>query len=79
LNPWLYSNASAGLTDITNRYNEGVGCNGRSIQGFTAVVVSVVLDREVGDRITDILQGWDPVTGLGTPNFESLLKISKAT
>ncbi|KAK9439398.1 tripeptidyl-peptidase 1 precursor [Metarhizium brunneum] len=25
------------------------------------------------------VQGWDPVTGLGTPNFEKLLKVSQST
>ncbi|KAE9364939.1 subtilisin-like protein [Stipitochalara longipes BDJ] len=64
LNPWLYSNATAGLMDITNGANSGCGGTigpSRVIAGFQAV------------------PGWDPVTGLGTPNFESLLKISSAT
>ncbi|KAI9448785.1 subtilisin-like protein [Lactarius psammicola] len=52
LNPWLYSDARAGLNDITSGSNPGCGTD-----GFSAGV------------------GWDPVTGLGTPNFEKLQKI----
>lgn len=59
LNPWLYSGASAGLTDITSGKN--TGCSGViSGAGFFAV------------------SGWDPATGLGTPNFAKLLPIVKA-
>ncbi|KZP30476.1 subtilisin-like protein, partial [Athelia psychrophila] len=49
LNPFLYTNGTAGLTDITSGSNPGCGTN-----GFTARA------------------GWDPVTGLGTPNFGKL-------
>ncbi|KAL3420026.1 Tripeptidyl-peptidase sed4 [Phlyctema vagabunda] len=60
LNPWLYSNATTGLTDITSGKN--TGCSGViSGAGFSAVA------------------GWDPATGLGTPNYAKLLTISKAT
>ncbi|KUI73558.1 Tripeptidyl-peptidase sed3 [Cytospora mali] len=56
LNPWLYSNATSGLTDITSGSNSG--CPRISGAGFDAVT------------------GWDPVTGLGTPVFTSLLALS---
>lgn len=56
LNPWLYANASSGLTDITSGSNSG--CPRISGAGFDAV------------------DGWDPVTGLGTPIFTSLLALS---
>ncbi|KAE8454669.1 hypothetical protein EG329_000292 [Mollisiaceae sp. DMI_Dod_QoI] len=60
LNPWLYSNGTAGLTDIKTGKN--TGCSGTiSGAGFSAV------------------SGWDPATGLGTPNFAALLAISKTT
>ncbi|KAI0727417.1 peptidase S8/S53 domain-containing protein [Fomitopsis betulina] len=49
LNPWLYSNASSALNDITTGDNPGCGTT-----GFNATV------------------GWDPVTGLGSPNFAKL-------
>ncbi|TAQ83531.1 hypothetical protein B7494_g8146 [Chlorociboria aeruginascens] len=60
LNPWLYSTATSGLTDITKGKN--TGCSGViSGAGFSAV------------------SGWDPATGLGTPNYGSLLTISQST
>ncbi|KAG0650254.1 Tripeptidyl-peptidase sed3 [Hyphodiscus hymeniophilus] len=60
LNPWLYSSAVSGLTDITS--GKSTGCSGViSGAGFSAVA------------------GWDPVTGLGTPKYTSLLTISRAT
>ncbi|KAH8678016.1 peptidase S8/S53 domain-containing protein [Xylariales sp. PMI_506] len=59
LNPWLYSNASTALTDITSGGN--TGCTGViKGAGFSAI------------------KGWDPATGLGTPNYELLLTASNA-
>ncbi|OAA62327.1 tripeptidyl peptidase SED3 [Cordyceps fumosorosea ARSEF 2679] len=52
LNPWLYSNATSGLNDITSGSNPGC-----QTQGFSAST------------------GWDPVTGLGTPDLGKLLKL----
>ncbi|OSS43496.1 hypothetical protein B5807_11875 [Epicoccum nigrum] len=59
LNPWLYSTASTGFTDIKN--GKITGCSGAiSGAGFSAVA------------------GWDPATGLGTPNYEALLTFATA-
>jgi tripeptidyl-peptidase I len=58
LNPWLYNN-SAALTDITS--GRSVGCQGQA--GFGRVGAT-----------WNATAGWDPVTGLGTPNFDLLLK-----
>ena len=59
LNPWLYSTASSGFTDIKS--GKITGCSGAiSGAGFSAVA------------------GWDPATGLGTPNYEALLKFATA-
>ncbi|KAH8896384.1 subtilisin-like protein [Thozetella sp. PMI_491] len=49
LNPWLYSGAGNGLTDVSQGSNPGCGTN-----GFSAI------------------QGWDPITGLGTPKYNAL-------
>ncbi|GAW22737.1 hypothetical protein ANO14919_122800 [Xylariales sp. No.14919] len=57
LNPFLYSNADA-FTDITTGY--GSGCTSNSAFGRN------------GAR-WNATQGWDPVTGLGTPDFARLL------
>jgi tripeptidyl-peptidase-1 len=50
LNPWLYSNATAGLTDITSGKN--TGCSGViSGAGFSAVAVSFPLSKGCGSII----------------------------
>ena len=60
LNPWLYNN-SAALTDIT--VGSSSGCSGAEPFG--------------GDGAGwGATKGWDPVTGLGTPKFDALLKIA---
>ncbi|KAI1465987.1 subtilisin-like protein [Daldinia caldariorum] len=66
LNPWLYGEAAAagGFTDIVD--GGSVGCTGRDIySGLPAPYVP-----GAGWNAT---QGWDPVTGLGTPLFDVLL------
>ncbi|KAF2713438.1 subtilisin-like protein [Pleomassaria siparia CBS 279.74] len=60
LNPWLYSTAATGFTDITT--GKIGGCSGVITgAGFNAVA------------------GWDPATGLGTPNYASLLTFATST
>ncbi|KAI1809559.1 tripeptidyl-peptidase [Poronia punctata] len=57
LNPWLYSNADA-FNDVADGY--GSGCTGNSDFG------------RLGAK-WNATSGWDPVTGLGTPDFAKLL------
>jgi tripeptidyl-peptidase-1 len=67
LNPWLYSEGYRGLTDIT----------AGGSQGCFNVALSSGLDApEVPGAGWNATTGWDAVTGLGTPNFEKLLKIA---
>ncbi|KAI1268416.1 tripeptidyl-peptidase 1 [Xylariaceae sp. FL1019] len=61
LNPWLYSDAADGLTDITEGY--GSGCTSNSAFGGR------------GAR-WNATAGWDPVTGLGVPDFGTLLAVA---
>ncbi|KAG5917342.1 hypothetical protein E4U42_007273 [Claviceps africana] len=61
LNPWLYKVPCA-FTDITEGRSEG--CKGHSFSGAPA--------PRVPGAGWDAVEGWDPVTGLGTPRFESL-------
>ena len=71
LNPLLYKTAvekAGALNDITSGNNPGCGTEGFNVckPGFVLrfwklILVSVVLLQAT--------TGWDPVTGLGTPNF----------
>lgn len=64
LNPFLYSIGSIGLTDIVT--GSSVGCGGfDALSGLNSPLV-------IGAG-WEAKTGWDPVTGLGTPNFETLV------
>lgn len=60
LNPWLYAQGYQGLKDIVTGGSTGCGSGNLTIPG-------------AGFNAT---AGWDPVTGLGTPNFGKLLKLT---
>ncbi|KAJ6123170.1 Peptidase S8/S53 subtilisin/kexin/sedolisin, partial [Penicillium capsulatum] len=66
LNPWLYSNGGA-LNDITE--GGSTGCNGRSRFGGDGNGGPVVPYASWNST-----KGWDPVTGLGTPDLPKMLK-----
>lgn len=69
LNPWLYDQGKGGLTDITGGGSRG--CTGRSIySGLEAPYVPYAS--------WNATTGWDPVTGLGTPNFAKLKDIANS-
>ncbi|ORY14941.1 tripeptidyl-peptidase-like protein [Clohesyomyces aquaticus] len=69
LNPWIYSQGFKGLNDITQ--GGSTGCTGRSIySGLPAPYVPWAS--------WNATEGWDPVTGYGTPDFQKLLKLSEA-
>ncbi|KZM23601.1 Tripeptidyl-peptidase I [Ascochyta rabiei] len=68
LNPWIYSKGYQGLTDIKD--GGSTGCIGRSIySGLNAPLVPYAS--------WNATEGWDPVTGYGTPNFGDLLELSQ--
>jgi tripeptidyl-peptidase-1 len=69
LNPWIYSVGQLGLTDITT--GKGTGCNGLSRFNIAPNGSPVIPGAEWA-----AVKGWDPVTGLGTPDFGKLLKLS---
>ena len=67
LNPWLYSEAYKVLTDITAGGSNG--CSGIDIySGLPTPIVPYAS--------WNATKGWDPVTGLGTPDFGKLLNIA---
>lgn len=69
LNPFLYFLGYQGLNDITG--GQSVGCNGVNGQTGAPVPGGGVVPGAAWNATT----GWDPVTGLGTPNFEKLKEI----
>ncbi|OJD31690.1 tripeptidyl peptidase sed3 [Diplodia corticola] len=70
LNPWLYSTGKGGLTDIVD--GTSTGCTGTDIfSGLPA--------PKVDGAGWAAVEGWDPVTGLGTPDFSRLLKLAVQT
>lgn len=62
LNPWLYSQGQTGLTDIV--LGSSTGCQRNPG------------DARVRNASWDATEGWDPVTGLGTPLFHTLVKLA---
>lgn len=67
LNPWLYGIGYQGLTDIVN--GGSIGCTGTDpLSGLQTPTVPFAS--------WNATPGWDPVTGLGTPNFQKLLQLA---
>lgn len=69
LNPWLYSKAKDSLNDIVHGGSKG--CDGRNRFNGTPNGSPVVPFAS-----WNATEGWDPVTGLGTPDFASLLEVA---
>lgn len=72
LNPWIYSVGRSGLNDIVN--GGSTGCDGRSRFHGSPNGSPVVPYAS-----WNATEGWDPVSGLGTPNFSNLLKLAVPT
>lgn len=66
VNPWLYETGFKGLTDIT--LGGSRGCAGTARTGLPS--------PKVPYASWNATEGWDPVTGLGTPLFDKLLELS---
>ncbi|KAJ6045022.1 uncharacterized protein N7446_003224 [Penicillium canescens] len=69
LNPFLYSKGFKALNDITA--GASYGCGGIDPQSNRAVPGSLIIPGAHWNAT----EGWDPVTGLGTPNFQELKKL----
>lgn len=67
LNPLLYTRGIESLNDVTEGFSEG--CNG--INPGTNATEPTGAGQVPGAR-WNATTGWDPVTGLGTPNFGNL-------
>jgi len=68
LNPWIYSQGFKGLNDITT--GGSTGCTGRDMY-------SGLPTPYVPYASWNATEGWDPVTGYGTPDFGKLLKLAQ--
>ncbi|CRG89939.1 tripeptidyl-peptidase I [Talaromyces islandicus] len=69
LNPFFYFLGYKGLNDIT--LGQAVGCNGINGQSGEPVPGGGIIPWATWNAT----EGWDPVTGLGTPNFQKLKEI----
>ncbi|KAK9860570.1 Peptidase S8/S53 [Penicillium brevicompactum] len=65
LNPWLYGEGRLAFNDIV--HGRSGGCDGWS---------GGVSTPRVPNAGWSATEGWDPVTGLGTPSFQELLKLA---
>ncbi|KAL4982142.1 peptidase S8/S53 domain-containing protein [Aspergillus falconensis] len=68
LNPWLYQDGLNGLNDIV--HGGSTGCDGNNRFGGSPNGSPVI--PYAGWNATE---GWDPVTGLGTPDFAKLREL----
>lgn len=67
LNPWIYQVGQKGFNDIVD--GGSTGCSGEDIySGLPTPFVPYAS--------WNATSGWDPVTGMGTPNFKQLLDIA---
>lgn len=62
-NPWLYKMAGQALNDITT--GQALGCAGVDLQTDEDVPGAGIIPYASWNATV----GWDPVTGLGTPDF----------
>lgn len=69
INPLLYAIGFTALNDITG--GGSVGCTGVNGQSGAVLPDASVIPYATWNSTV----GWDPVTGLGTPNFQKLLKL----
>lgn len=67
LNPWIYAVGAKGFNDIVN--GGSTGCTGTDM--FSGLPTPFVPYAS-----WNATTGWDPVTGMGTPDFKKLLDLS---
>ncbi|KAF8897765.1 tripeptidyl peptidase A [Infundibulicybe gibba] len=71
LNPLLYTRGLGGFNDITQGNNPGCGTPGFNVRIFSPDKYYLLLTH----LDLQATKGWDPITGLGTPNFGKLKDI----
>lgn len=68
INPWLYDSGSQFVVDIVGGGSRG--CDGINHQTGKSVVGAAKIPYASWNATV----GWDPVTGLGIPDFQKMLK-----
>jgi tripeptidyl-peptidase-1 len=68
LNPFLYSLKPGTLIDVTA--GAATGCNGINSQSGEPLEGAGIIPYATWNAT----KGWDPVTGLGLPDFQKLMK-----
>ncbi|KAK4871151.1 hypothetical protein LT330_000388 [Penicillium expansum] len=71
LNPWLYSKGRTGLNDIVDGGSTGCDGNGRFSGPGNG-------GPSIPGASWNATKGWDPVSGLGSPNFAAMRKLANA-
>lgn len=66
-NPWLYAMGNQTLNDITD--GGSLGCTGIDLQNGINITGAGIIPYASWNATV----GWDPVTGLGTPNFMAMM------
>lgn len=69
-NPWLYQIAGAALNDITE--GGSLGCSGVDLQNGILIPQGGMIPYASWNATV----GWDPVTGLGTPDFMKMKNLT---
>jgi tripeptidyl-peptidase-1 len=67
INPWLYSQGSEFIVDITAGKTRG--CSGTNFQTGMKFDAAGIIPGASWNGTT----GWDPATGLGVPDFQKML------
>lgn len=71
INPWLYGYAAGkALNDITT--GGSLGCTGIDLQNGIKIKGAGIVPYASWNATV----GWDPVTGLGTPDFQSMKSVA---
>jgi tripeptidyl-peptidase-1 len=68
INPFLYNLKAGTLLDVTE--GAAIGCNGVNSQSGDPIPGGGIIPYATWNAT----RGWDPVTGLGLPDFQKLMK-----
>lgn len=70
INPFIYSLKYGPLIDVTE--GTATGCTGTNSQNGQVIPGAGIIPYASWNNTV----GWDPVTGMGMPNFQELVKVA---